>query len=309
MTVADYGSITKAAVLLGMSQPSLTAQLQRIERSVGESVFSRSRTGVEITAFGRSLLAKARSVLHEMDDLLVTTTPKHRREIILGDAGLLLSAVVPRLIAELAEVDPELAARLTVRAHMDPAAGELITMMRTGRLDAAIISDVIDFETADNHDFKRVTIVPLEPVFIGLSERHPLAARTEIDLADLADEAWIVNPQDNPGWLMSLRAACARLGFEPRIAYESNHMAGARAFVGSGQCVAISDPMSMEGNNVVFRPLIGDPVRGRIDLSWVDRCPVSPGLLRKVVTEAYQNMVSRNATYQRWWSERGLILA
>ncbi|GAA4437942.1 LysR substrate-binding domain-containing protein [Actinokineospora soli] len=296
VTVADEGSITKAAAALGLPQPALSAQVRRIERAVGDEVFVRGRTGVVATSFGRGLLAKARGVLREMDDLVVLAQQQNRREVVLGDAGMVLAEVVPRLEAELGDGGHD------VRVHIDVAAGALVQMLRAGKLDAALVSEPVGFETADAQGLRRETVVPLEPVFIGIWERHPLAARTEIDLADLAGESWIVNPQDNPGWLAALRVACAERGFEPRIAYEAVHQAGARAFVGSGRCVAIADALSVEGRGVVFRPLAGDPVRGRIDLAWTDRCPVPAGVLSRVVREAYAALVDRNPVYSAWWA-------
>ncbi|WP_285612829.1 LysR family transcriptional regulator [Actinokineospora globicatena] len=305
LAVADEGSITRAAAALGLSQPSLTAQLQRIERVVGEQVFVRGRAGVRTTQFGRGLLTRARTVLREMDRLLLDSAPGERGEVVLGDSGVLLARVIPRLERELAATGTALA----VRAHIDPAAAALIAMLRSGRLDAAVISEVLGFELPVAAGVHRVTVVPVEPVFIALSARHRLAARPEVDLADLADEAWIVNPHDNPGWMASVRAACAQVGFQPRVAYESSHMAGARAFVAGGQCVAIADPLSPEHNGVVFRPLAGDPVRGRLDLAWVDQCPVPADLLHRVVAEEYRAMVERTAGYRRWWADHGRILA
>ena len=300
VTVADEGSITKAAAALGLPQPALSAQVRRIERVVGDEVFVRGRTGVVATPFGRGLLAKARGVLREMDDLVVLAQQQNRRELVLGDAGMVLAEVVPRLEAELGAESP-----LSVRVHIDIAAGSLAQMLRAGKLDAALISEPVGFETADAQGLRRETVVPHEPVFVGLWERHPLADRDEIDLADLANEAWIVNPQDNPGWLAALRMACAERGFEPRIAYEAVHQAGARAFVGSGRCVAIADALSVEGRGVVFRPLAGDPVRGRIDLAWTDRCPVPAAQLSRVVREAYAALVERNPVYRKWWARNG----
>lgn len=297
VTVADEGSITKAAAALGLPQPALSAQLRRIERTVGDEVFVRGRTGVVATSFGRGLLAKARGVLREMDDLVVLAQQQTRTEVVLGDAGMVLSEVVPRLEAELG---PE--ADYTVRVHIDVAAGALVAMLRSGKLDAALISEPVGFETADAQGLRRETVVAVEPVFVGIWERHPLAAQPTIDLSDLADEAWIVNPQDNPGWLAALRMACAERGFEPRIAYEAVHQAGARAFVGSGRCVAIADALSVDGRGVVFRPLTGDPVRGRIDLAWTDRCPLPAAQLSRVVREAYQSLVDRSPAYREWWA-------
>src|SRR3989337_3006337 len=68
--IAQAGSITKAASALGVSQPSLTAQLQRIERRVGGPLFRRDRTGSHPTALGEVVLAHAKAVLatvHELD--------------------------------------------------------------------------------------------------------------------------------------------------------------------------------------------------------------------------------------------------
>lgn len=303
LAVADEGSITRAAAALGLSQPSLTAQVRRIERAVGEPVFVRGHTGVQTTQFGRGLLSRARAVLREMDHLLVNSLPAARRELAIGDAGLLLAAVVPRLERDLAAAG----SGLTVRVHIDPAAAALVAMLRSGRLDAAIISDVVGFELPKTAAVHRVTVVPVEPVFIALAAHHRLAAHPTVDLTDLADEAWIVNPYDNPGWMASVRAACAHRGYQPRIAYESSHMAGARAFVATGTCVAIADPLSVEDLGVVFRPLAGDPIRGRIDLAWVDQCPVPADLLRRVVAEEYRALAERNTGYRRWWAEHGQV--
>ena len=47
--IAETGSVTKAASQLGLAQPALTAQLQRIERTLGGPLFDRDRRGVTLT--------------------------------------------------------------------------------------------------------------------------------------------------------------------------------------------------------------------------------------------------------------------
>lgn len=42
-TIAELGSVTRAAAALGLAQPALTAQLQRIERALGRPLFERDR--------------------------------------------------------------------------------------------------------------------------------------------------------------------------------------------------------------------------------------------------------------------------
>ncbi|HCU51791.1 MAG TPA: LysR family transcriptional regulator, partial [Micromonosporaceae bacterium] len=64
--IAETGSVTKAASLLGLAQPALTAQLQRIERTLGGPLFDRDRRGATPTALGELVLARARVVLPAM---------------------------------------------------------------------------------------------------------------------------------------------------------------------------------------------------------------------------------------------------
>src|ERR1044071_1869399 len=66
-TIADAGSLTRAAMRLGISQPALTGLLQRFERSLGGQLFERDRTGVRPTALGERALQRARLVLAEID--------------------------------------------------------------------------------------------------------------------------------------------------------------------------------------------------------------------------------------------------
>jgi DNA-binding transcriptional LysR family regulator len=61
--IADTGSVTKAAALLGLAQPALTTQLQRIERTLGGTLFERDRRGARPTALGELVLARARVLI------------------------------------------------------------------------------------------------------------------------------------------------------------------------------------------------------------------------------------------------------
>ncbi|KIF72575.1 peptidase, partial [Streptomyces sp. AcH 505] len=68
--IADTGSLHKAARQLGMSQPSLTTQLRRIENTLGAELFSRERTGCRPTPLGRSVLSRARPLVAGMATLV-----------------------------------------------------------------------------------------------------------------------------------------------------------------------------------------------------------------------------------------------
>lgn len=67
--IADTGSVGRAAVLLGASQPATSTQLRRIERHLGAPLFERTAVGVAPTCFGVEVVAAARDLLTRADCL------------------------------------------------------------------------------------------------------------------------------------------------------------------------------------------------------------------------------------------------
>lgn len=69
LEIAHLGNLTHAANRLGVSQPSLTLAMQRLEQSVGTNLFIRSRQGVKLTKAGDRLLLEARKLMSQWEEL------------------------------------------------------------------------------------------------------------------------------------------------------------------------------------------------------------------------------------------------
>src|SRR6516165_10521483 len=108
VAVADALNFRRAAAACGVSQPSLSAQLGELEEALGARLFERDRRGVLLTPAGEALVARARRVLTDVDDL----AEAGRR---LGDplAGTLRVGIIPTISSYLL---PELV-RALKRAH------------------------------------------------------------------------------------------------------------------------------------------------------------------------------------------------
>jgi DNA-binding transcriptional LysR family regulator len=306
VAVADHGSVTKAAAALGLSQPSLSSQLRRIERELGAPLFERSHDGMVPTELGRTVLAKARSVLADMADLRtqnVSSDDAGRAvELRMGSMpGPLLAAMVPHIVRLYGKSAPH-GGTLAVRSHTDASLIGLVRMVQQNRLDAALMMDIIGYETPTPEGVKRAVLVATEPMFVALSERHRLAGKEIIDLRELDGEQWVVDPGDDLGPAY-LRKACRDAGFEPVIAHQVTDVGTARGFVSSGQCVFVAQAMFQEGYGIVVRPLRGDPLVQRRELVWSDRCPVDKNLLVRAANEAYLELVDQNASFYRWWAD------
>ena len=129
------GSLTAAAARLGLTQPALSGQLMRLEVGLGESLFTRSRSGVQPTA--RAVLLMAQVSPHV--DVLRTATARHGLEtaplgvLKLGGAADFVSARVLPALAPLVGQGPDL--RVTTGL-----AADLIDALAAGELDLVVAS-------------------------------------------------------------------------------------------------------------------------------------------------------------------------
>lgn len=69
--ISEAGSITKAAKVLGLSQPAISSQIKRIEHAVGGSIFQKSANGSAATELGKLVLIQAKKILEANDQLLM----------------------------------------------------------------------------------------------------------------------------------------------------------------------------------------------------------------------------------------------
>lgn len=163
-TVAEEGSFTRAAAVLNIAQPWLSAQIRKLEYELGVLLFDRVKAGVELTAEGRQLLPQARQVLlgtKNFRDLARTMGEARTRTVRIGSF--------------LPMVDVETLNRLNTKFMGQHAnflivgttgvTSELIGELRAGQIDAAVcVGPLID---EDGGDLEQVMLQPIRPYLLG----------------------------------------------------------------------------------------------------------------------------------------------
>ncbi|NEW72068.1 LysR family transcriptional regulator [Streptomyces rapamycinicus] len=259
--IADTGSLRKAARQLGMTQPSLTTQLRRIENTIGGRLFSREVTGSRPTPLGRSVLCRARPIVAEMnalvDEVRLEAGQTADARLRIGSTGS--RAVVGwlrRLRARYPDADTTI--------HIDVSANALLQMVAANQLDVAFVHEVEGAPLRVPEGVERRVLVEREPQFVALAETHPAAARPVVRLADLAADQWMVDPSvdgEGPG----LRRVLAAAGLNPRVVY-GDYLTAAD-LVASGEVVTPCQPTARSRQGVAVRPLHGDPLTVRLFLA------------------------------------------
>ncbi|PSK86217.1 DNA-binding transcriptional LysR family regulator [Murinocardiopsis flavida] len=181
VAVAEELHFGRAAERLSMTQPPLSRQIQKLERTVGVRLFERDRRRVTLTAAGEAFMVEARRLL-----ALAERAPDLARRISAGSSGTLkvaftaaasygtLGRLLNRLEGVLPEIDIELSEMVT---------REQVAALLGGEVDLGLARPPFDTETFGSRVQLR------ERMLVAVPEGHPLARRgrpvTSADLVDL----------------------------------------------------------------------------------------------------------------------------
>ncbi len=235
-TVAERGSMVKAAAELGISQPSVSDVIANLESALGVRLFDRTPHGVEPTLFGQALLKRGIAAFDELKqgirDIEFLCDPT-AGEIRLGCTEAIASMLTPIL-------DPFFRRHPRVVIHMDPSdsLAPQLPALRDRRCD--LILRHLQTPLLDNLpvDDLNIEILFHDFLVVVVGSRSPWARRRKVDLADLVDEPWILS--EPHGWNYRIISEAFRLrGLNiPRIKLVTISVHVRTDMVSAGQCIA-----------------------------------------------------------------------
>jgi DNA-binding transcriptional LysR family regulator len=223
VTAVRAGSISRAAIELGQTQPALSQQLRKLESVVGRPLLYRSPAGVSPTRAGEELLPFAERMLSLSAQALTETRRALTGRCAVGLLEDLAAAQLPQVLADLAGLHP--GATLEVLILSNAAMREAY--------DAGRVQLVLD-EMSDVPGTPRWTV------------RRPLvwAIGQGVDVA--ADPLPVVLFSNPCFWRSSVLEALERADRRWRVAFESNSLVGVLAALRAGLGVAALLPTNLE---------------------------------------------------------------
>lgn len=197
LAIAQHGSVSAAAHALYISQSTLSAALKDVETEMGMSIFNRSNRGMEATLEGNELLSLARQIV-EQDDLLNSKFGKGGKaldKIRFAVSSQHYSLGVEAFI-DLVNAYPDLAYSFTYR---ETRTQEVIDDVRAFRSHIGLLYLSSFNERIIQRDFERADL-DFFPLFETkpqalLAANHPLAQRSSLNPADLAEYPYIMFEQ------------------------------------------------------------------------------------------------------------------
>jgi DNA-binding transcriptional LysR family regulator len=193
LAVVQSGSMAKAAVALGVSQPVVSEAIADLEAAVGVRLVDRSRRGVTPTLYGEAILARSRTVFDELRqgirDIEFLAEPS-LGEVRIGCPESLAIGVLPPIIAAFSRRFPRVRFQVVQTNTLNPRLE--FPELRERRLDV-VLARVVEtpgaVRFADDLDVEQLID---DHLLVAAGASSPWAARRKIKLAELADAAWIL---------------------------------------------------------------------------------------------------------------------
>lgn len=230
VAVSEAGSVSSAARDLGVTQPAVTRQLQKLSRDVGLVLFDRVPSGLTPTKAGRDFLPAAKKLLTEFQhtlDFAELLAHGGMREVTIAAPGTTLIDVVIPFVATLdqSEWQPNI-----VEASLDASLQDTIAA-----------SDLAVMPSAPAADIPHVQLQKM-PVWAYVSAQHPWAQRRSVPLEELAQHTIHI-----PSRAFKARrvfdGACETAGLSQPDIIETNSGRVAQALVATeGVAVVTEDP-------------------------------------------------------------------
>ena len=257
VAVAEELHFGRAAIRLNVSQPSLSQQVQNLERELKVNLLARTKRHAQLTPAGQRFLQESRGILAAAEraaGLARETAREETRILVIGispDTDWLLLGGALRLFAEHVPSVEILYENLSPEAQIEA--------LREGRMDIGFVGLPLEAEGLATETTGRVRLM------VALPEKHPMARKDTLRLEELSKETYTLWPRHlSPGSYDHLLAIFRRAGFGPPVKMEGG-LPSTRTTLGmiaAGLTIALVDPalQQMTASGVVFRPLAGPGV-------------------------------------------------
>jgi len=252
IAVAELASFRAAAETIHLSQPALSRRIDKLEDALGVRLFDRDTRNVKLTAVGRDFARKARTLLDDLDAILLgvqDVAANRWGQVTLACIPSTVHYFLPAVLRQYHERFPRIRVRI-----LDESANEVLSAVVHGEAELGLNMTGSDEPTID--------FEPLlsEPFVAACHRDHPLARQRTVTWAELGRYDFMTVDKASGNRLV-LDLALGSKRERPQACFESRHVSTLVGFVESGLGVAAVPRLSMprKGHPLLVSVPIVDP--------------------------------------------------
>jgi LysR family transcriptional regulator, hydrogen peroxide-inducible genes activator len=264
VAVADTGHFGHAAERCFISQPTLSAQLKKLEEYLGVQLIERQTRGATLTQAGAQIVARARLILSASDE--VVTIAQTYRDPLSGRLKVaMIPTVGPYVLPQVAPAVRKQMPRLDLLLFEYQTAA-ILEKLQSGDLDVGVLALPVDHEGLASRKLYD------EDFNVALPANHPLAKQATIRLADLENESLLLLEEGHCLRDQALEV-CGRISIHERQDFRATSLETLRQMVAAGAGVTLMPELASRGaygnaRGVAIRPLVRPTPHRQIGAVW-----------------------------------------
>lgn len=242
------GSASRAAELVGITQPAVSRALSDLEHALGFPLFDRLRGRLSPTPEGQLFFRDVATSFAGLDRLRASAARIRdfgSGSLRVASLSALASTLVPRAIRAFRDAQPQVA--ITLQVASSPAVRDLVA---SGQFDIGLAADEVDLSGVDHRPFCELRAVCVLP------PGHALGGKAVIGPADVHEQPFVaLAPEDRARSRME--AVLEQASCHPRIVVETPASATVCALVLEGVGIGLVNPAAAEGyaeRGLLIRP-------------------------------------------------------
>lgn len=248
LAVMDHGNFSRAANLCGVTQPTLSIGIAKLEALVGHVLFNRTNRRVELTAMGVIFAAHARKIEADFALAIQAMREDKRSKLIrIGVIPTISNAWIERAATAARQAEGEKIELVEGRMR------DLLPRLERGRLDV-VLGILGNDSRGKEHLFE-------EDYGLALANNHPLATENSIAPEQVADADMLV--RRNCEALADVSRFFTQRGIRPFFAARTTNEDRAAAYVRAGIGITVM-PRSLTQHGISFVKLAGFEQRRRV---------------------------------------------
>jgi LysR family transcriptional regulator, hydrogen peroxide-inducible genes activator len=285
VAVADLRHFGRAAARCFVSQPTLSAQLKKLEQTLGVQLIERAPNAVALTAVGEEVVARARRML-EASDEVVELARSHQDPLAGRLRVALLPTIGPYLLPQVAPAIRRALPRLQLHLYEYQTAA-MIEKLHAGELDLGILALPVELDGLESRELYR------EEFLLAIPERHRLASHERVRIADLRDEPVLLLEEGHCLRDQALEV-CSRVGVRDSQDFRATSLETLRQMVAAGAGVTLLPELAgrgayRSGRGVALRPFVRPAPARQVGAVWRKTTP------RRAAIEAVAELIAKHA--------------
>jgi len=265
VALADERHFGRAATRCHVSQPTLSAQVRKLEQYLGVPLVERQPKGATLTPIGKQVVERARRVLQESDAILELAGSS--RDPLAGQLRVaLIPTVGPYLLPRVAPALQRDLPKLKLLLY-EYQTGPLLERLRAGDIDVGVLAlPAVPMDGLDS------TILYEEPFALAVPHTHRLATRKRVDIDDLRDETLLLL-EDGHCLRDQALEVCSRVDVHEAQDYRATSLETLRQMVAAGHGVTLLPELAIAApigttRGLEIRPFDAPPPSRTIGAVW-----------------------------------------